>query len=250
MGFYFYCGQIMRTGRLLIALSVLLPLLVVFSAQSEPVRMGTFTIPLMVESESRGVFIRLAEAVAEEAGLELSIVLFPALRVREEFAEQRLDIMFPAISTSMNSPHLATMTVYRKRVFAFTRTADPLIFKAADMAGKRIGFTDGFSYSGDVLSVAGASYQGTTIDPQNIKKLLANRIDVFIGDERSALQAITEERAQHQVHYDRKHPLSEHPVFFAFQPTLRGVELHQRFNQALATMAADGRLAAILNQAR
>ncbi|MCD8521329.1 MAG: transporter substrate-binding domain-containing protein [Saccharospirillaceae bacterium] len=240
----------MRTGRLLITLYVLLPLLMVFPAQSEPVRMGTFTIPLMVESENRGVFIRLAEAVAEDAGLELNIALFPTRRVREEFAEQRLDMIFPAISESIKSPYLATTAVYSKRVFAFTRVEDPLVLKPEDMAGKRIGYTDGFSYSGDVLSVAGASYQGTITDPQNIKKLLAGRIDVFIGDERSALRAIAEEQANHRVHYERMHPLSEHPVFFAFQRTSRGSELHQRFNQALARMAADGRLAAILSQTR
>jgi ABC-type amino acid transport substrate-binding protein len=118
------------------------------------------------------------------------------------------------------------------------------------MAGKRIGYTAGFSYSDDVLSVAGASYQSTITDPQNIKKLLAGRIDVFIGDERSALRAIAEQQADDLVHYERTQPLSEHPVFFAFQRTPHGSELHQRFNQALARMAADGRLAAILNQTR
>lgn len=240
----------MRTGRLLIAMYALLPLLLAMPAQGEPIRMGTFAIPLMVESENRGVFIRLAEAVAEEAGQELTIALFPTQRVREEFVERHLDVIFPAIDVSMNSPYLATTAVYSKRIFAFTRTADPRVLKATDMAGKRVGYTAGFSYSDDVLSVAGASYQSTITDPQNIKKLLAGRIDVFIGDERSALRAIAEQQADDLVHYERTQPLSEHPVFFAFQRTPRGSELHQRFNQALARMAADGRLAAILNQTR
>jgi len=228
-----------------LTLTALLALAVCMPLQADSVRMGTFTIPLMVESATRGVFIRLAEAVAAEAGEELVISLFPTRRVREVFAEQNLDVIFPAIDLSMNSPYLATTAVYSKRVFAFTRVTEPLVTRVEDMTGKRI-----VSYSSDVLSVPGANYQSTITDPQSIKKLLAGRIDVFVGDEKSALRAVSEENAGHLVHYDAASPLSTHPVFFAFQPTTRGTELRRRFNEALGRMAADGRLETILSQTR
>ena len=241
-------GCVIKYYRL--TLTALLALAVCMPLQAESVRMGTFTIPLMVESATRGVFIRLAEAVAAEAGEELVISLFPTRRVREVFAEQNLDVIFPAIDLSMNSPYLATTAVYSKRVFAFTRVTEPLVTRVEDMTGKRIGYTAGFSYSSDVLSVPGANYQSTITDPQSIKKLLAGRIDVFVGDEKSALRAVSEENAGHLVHYDAASPLSTHPVFFAFQPTTRGTELRRRFNEALGRMAADGRLETILSQTR
>lgn len=229
---------------IMLALSLSLPL------QAEPVRMGTFTIPLMVESANQGMFIHLAETVAAEAGERLEVNLFPTRRVREVFAEQNLDVIFPAIDLSMNSPYLATTAVYSKRVFAFTRALEPKIRDVEDMAGKRIGYTSGFSYSSDVLSVPGATYNSTLTDPQNIKKLLAGRIDVFISDEQSALRAIHELQASHLLHYDAEKPLSSHPVFFAFQPTERGAELRQRFDHVLQRMASDGRLAQLLSQTR
>ncbi|MBU2038667.1 MAG: hypothetical protein KKH95_05955, partial [Gammaproteobacteria bacterium] len=133
-----------------LTLTALLALAVCMPLQADSVRMGTFTIPLMVESATRGVFIRLAEAVAAEAGEELVISLFPTRRVREVFAEQNLDVIFPAIDLSMNSPYLATTAVYSKRVFAFTRVTEPLVTRVEDMTGKRIGYTSGFSYSSDV----------------------------------------------------------------------------------------------------
>ncbi len=55
---------------------VLIALVVCVPLQAEPVRMGTFMIPLMVESATRGVFPP-AEAVATEAGEELAISLCP-----------------------------------------------------------------------------------------------------------------------------------------------------------------------------
>jgi len=124
-----------------LTLTALLALAVCMPLQADSVRMGTFTIPLMVESATRGVFIRLAEAVAAEAGEELVISLFPTRRVREVFAEQNLDVIFPAIDLSMNSPYLATTAVYSKRVFAFTRVTEPLVTRVEDMTGKRIGYT-------------------------------------------------------------------------------------------------------------
>ncbi len=133
--------------------------------------------------------------------------------MHEVFAEQNLDVIFPVINLSVNLPYMATTAVYSKRVFAFTRIDDPLVTKTEDRVGKRIGYTSGFSYTSDVLSVPGANYQSTMIDPQNIKKLLAGRIDVFIGDKKSALRAISEENADNLVHYDTASPLSVHPVF-------------------------------------
>ena len=215
-------------------------------ALADIVRVGTFHIPLLVESAEHGLFIDVAKAVAEKAGAELQIEIFPTQRTREAFASGRLDGLFPALADSMTSVYSATEAFSTKRVYGFTRASDPLVRSAADLAGKRIGYTEGFTYSPLLLSAAGASYQATQTDPQNILKLLAGRIDVFLCDEVSALASIREYDAAGRLHYDHRSPLAEYPIFFAFQRDARGRELARRFSDAIHALKESGEMARLL----
>ncbi len=213
---------------------------------ADTVRLGTFHIPLLSESADRGVFIDLARAVAEEAGLEAQIVLFPAQRTREAFAAGRLDGLFPALAVAMETGYSATDSFAYKRIYAFSRIDEPLISDAEQLRGKRVGYTEGFTYSGRLLTVSGARYQSTITDPQNIRKLVAGRIDVFLSDEMSALAAARQQGVRDRIHHDSGQPLAEYPVFFAFHDDERGRQLTQRFNQAIEALQASGELQRIL----
>ena len=213
---------------------------------ADTVRLGTFHIPLLSESSDKGVFVDLARAVAAEAGLEVQIVLLPAQRTREAFAGGRLDGLFPALAVAMETDYSATASFTDKRIYAFTRMDEPLITDAEQLSGKRVGYTEGFTYSSRLLNVSGARYQSTITDPQNIRKLVAGRIDVFLGDEVSALAAARQQGVTDRIHHDSGHPMAQYPVFFAFHNDERGRQLTQQFNQAIKALQDSGELQRIL----
>ncbi|WP_430462860.1 substrate-binding periplasmic protein [Thalassolituus sp. LLYu03] len=212
----------------------------------ERLRLGTFHIPLLAESASRGRFVELARRVAAEAGLELDIVFMPTQRTREAFAERALDGFFPALASTLTVPYNASTAFSTKRIYAYTLSGQPLISRAEDLEGHQVGYTEGFTYPDEMMRVSGAQYQSANTDPQNLRKLLAGRIDVFLGDEDSTRENIRQQLAVGRIVYDELHPLAILPIFFAFQPDAHGRELAGRFSSAIRRLNQSGELMRIL----
>jgi len=230
-------------------LATLMALLISFTSVAETVSLGSFYISGMSESPDKGRFVDVAKRVASEAGYKAEILFYPAQRTREAFAQGKLDGMFPALRPSMQSRHYATDSLLNKRIYAFSRSGDLVVRELKDLGFKRIGLTRGFTYSVKLLNIPGASYQETILLPQNIKKLVAGRIDVFLGDESSTLVAIQEEGAEGKVTHDPAAPLDEIPVYFAFRPDERGKKLAADFSAAIQRLKQSGELQRILSGA-
>ena len=217
-------------------------------AAAETVRLGSFQIPLLVESADSGMFVDVARAVAQQVGVDLEVVFLPTQRTRELFERGEVDGYFPALASSLNTPHAASIPFSTKRVYAFTLAGKTVPSSAAEFKGLQIGITEGFTYPQALLNVDGAFYQATNTDPQNLAKLLAGRIDVFLGDEISTLEAIRQAGAQGQVAYDSHKALAVYPIFFAFTDTPRGHSLAGRFSAAIRVLNEQGVISRILSQ--
>ena len=214
---------------------------------ADTVTLGSFYIPSLVESAQQGTFVEVARKVSAKAGYPAEIIFYPAQRTRDAFASGQLDGFFPALSQSLTQPHYASSSFALKRIYAFTRAGDDVITSLQDLRGKRIGYTLGFTYSESLLKVQEAEYQSTILEPQSVKKLLAGRIDVLLGDETSTLGAIRAQGAVHQIHYDPASPLDEHPIYFAFRNTPRGKKLAADFSVVIDAMKANGDLQQLLS---
>ena len=220
-----------------------------FSA-AETLTVGTFPVPLMVESGDKGVFIELTKAVAQEAGIDIVIEVYPAQRTLKMFERNQLDILFPALAVTMPIDHERSDAVYIKRDYSFTVKSKPALPSLADLSGKRVGLTAGYPYAASLLADDSIYFERVNYDSQNVKRLLAGRIDAFVVEEKSGRAAFIQEGALSRVSYDPVIPLSEQDVFYAFHKTTAGKQQAEKFSAALKRLKANGTFAAIMAQAK
>lgn len=221
-----------------------------FAALSaEKLSIATFPIPLMVESKDKGVFVELTKAIAREAGFELNIKVYPPQRTLKEFEIKKVDGLFPALKVTMPTAFEPSESIYIKRDYAFTVKGKPVLETISDLSGKRVAITSGYPYAKALTSAESIHFDMTNTDGQNVKKLLAGRVNAFVVEEKSGLKAFSVGGSQNKISYNKAKPISEQDVFYAFSKTSRGKNIASRFSQALVTIKENGTFARIMAQA-
>jgi len=235
--------------RLIVMVSVLIMLVTVIQAQ-EVLKIATFPIPVMVESSDKGVFINLVKKVAEKAGINIEIDVFPTPRAIASFMRKDYDMLFPALDIQFHGkelPHISSEKIYIKQDFGFVKKGNDIIRKIDDLIGKNIGITVAYPYSEDILFNKSLVLQKAPNDGVNVKKLINDRIDVFIVEEKSGLGAFANANVS-DFSYDPTAPLSKQNVYFAFQKTERGRKLEKIFSKALSELKNDGTFGEIMKR--
>lgn len=230
--------------RMLLAL--LLPATTVLAESPLPV--VTYPIPVHVENANSGLFIDLAKAVADKAGIPIRISVQPPPRAIQNFSGgshamlfPALDVLFPADTTIVRSPE----AIDCKEDFVFTREGTPRLTSLEDLAGHRVGITRGYPYAREVSDGKLFVVEPANSDEANLKKLVAGHIDAFILDEKTGIKALEATGLTQKVQYDQSRPVSRQEVYYAFQNTPEGRQLAERFSAALAELKQDGRYQSI-----
>ena len=224
----------------------------VFSASAawaSTVKMGSFQIPLMVESKDKGVFIELVKAIASRTGDQLEIIVAPPKRTVGSFAKGDIDGFFPCLDVMLQSDAAKSAPIYIKSDFAFTRSDTPKISDIKALEGKTVGITIGYPYAKELLTNKKIKLEQAESDVLNMKKLSKGRIDVFVVEEKTGVKALQESGASN-IHYDKGKALSRQEVYFAFLSNAEGKALAAKFSKALADMKADGSFGKIMSKAK
>ncbi|MDP3652279.1 MAG: transporter substrate-binding domain-containing protein [Rhodoferax sp.] len=214
----------------------------------QPLKIGSFPIPLMVESADKGVFIELTKEVAKRAGLPIEIEVVPTKRTIDNFAQNAIAGYFPALDVVNPGPVSKSIRIYVKNDYAFTKEGANLK-TIKDLEGQSVGITLGYPYASELTGNKKINFQVAKDDTTNMKKLAAGRIAAFVVEERSGLKAL-EQSGEKGISYDPKVKLSEQNVYYAFQPTPEGKIYADKFSKALTNMENDGTLAAIMGKAK
>lgn len=230
--------------RMLLAL--LLPAATALAESPLPV--VTYPIPVHVESANSGLFIDLAKAAADEAGLPIRISVQPPPRAIQNFSSgshamlfPALDVLFPADATIVRSQE----AIDCKEDFVFTRVGTPKLTSLEDLADHRVGITRGYPYAREVSDGKLFVVEPANSDEANLRKLVAGHIDAFILDEKTGVNALEATGLTEKVQYDRNRPVSRQEVYYAFQDTPEGRQLAEKFSAALAVLKKDGRYQSI-----
>lgn len=139
---------------------------------------------------AKGFFLDVFRETARRAGFEITLVLFPVKRLEAYLQSGDIDGVAALSPTKERERYLiysqTPIMISRGRVFVKKGREFP--FSAiSDLTGKRIGIVAGWSVNDDEL--ARAFRQGTlrtesvTRYDQNLKKLMAERVDCIIGTE-------------------------------------------------------------------
>lgn len=219
------------------------------AAQADPLKIGTFPIPLMVTDQDTGVFVRLFREAAQRAGEEIGIEVHPPKRTVHLFHKGRLDGFFPALDINVGETVSKSATIYLKKDIVFVRKDSPPIRTIGQLEGKQVGLTLGYPYSEEIISNEKITKTYADSDIINMRRLSRERIGAFVVEEKSGIAALRESGVSN-VCYDPDKALYEKRVFFAFQGNERGRRLAEKFSQALEEMKKDGTFDGIMSKAK
>jgi polar amino acid transport system substrate-binding protein len=215
---------------------------------NEKISFITFPIPSMVINNNEGKFIELTKMVAEKAGIDIAISVYPAKRAQQFFLSQQADAIFPALDSYFPSklPHRSQELLMVKRIYIFSKKNQPVYKSMDELTGKRIGTTLGYTYADSLKHIKDTTIDQADSDEANAQKLVRGWIDAFLVEELSGLKAFENTRTLNQVHYDVNSPVSSFDVYYAFQPSPKGKLIAERFDKILRQMKEDGSYQAIM----
>ncbi|NUN06191.1 MAG: transporter substrate-binding domain-containing protein [Bdellovibrio sp.] len=220
--------------------------IVCVQAYAKPVVLATFPIPLMVENEEKGLFIKLVKEIARREKIDLKIVLHPPGKAHLAFSNGKVDGLFPALEghTPVNSAK--SVEYYRKVGFVFYRQ-DLVLKSLKDLEGKKVGLTFRYNYGEELRENKKIRFEYAKDDVLNMQKLGKKMIDAFVVEERSGLKAL-QLSGEKNIRFDKKVPIFATPVFFAFQGNSEGKVLAATFSKAIEAMREDGSLEKTLRE--
>ena len=229
----------------------LLIVLLFFSAEgafAKKIKLGTFQIPLMVESSEKGLFVDLTKEIAKRAGVEMEIVVTPPARTADQFAKNEIDGWFPGLDVTMPKTPAKSAPIYIKTDFIFYKKGKEAK-SIADLKGKTVGITNGYPYDKAVTGSTSFKLETAAEDVYKMKKLGAGRIDAFIVEEKTGLKA-KEQSGEKDILYSSADPVSKQEVYYAFQNTDEGRQLAEKFSKAIKEMQQDGSFGKIMAAAQ
>lgn len=218
---------------------------------AETLRIGTYPIPMLVEDSTHGLFIDLTNAIAEKAGLDIEIRVVPSKRIVLEFQQQQIDVLLPGLDVffSADNQPIKSEPVAVKKDYIFTRKGTALLSSINDLEGKVVGITRGYPYSPELLENAAITFDEATTDAQSAKKLIAGRVEAFVVEETTGLQAFEQIGGVDDVLYDPEAPIATIYAYYAFHPTEQGRQLEQIFSDIIRHMKEDGTFEQIMSPA-
>ena len=230
-------------------LSILFYLLFAISvARADEIKIATFPIPLMVENEQTGVFVDLLREIEKLIPHTVTLSVYPTKRTIHLFTQQRIDGFFPALDVIVPGKVHRSSSIYVKRDFAFVKRGNFLPKTLSDLKEKTVGLTIGYPYV-EQVALLPTHVSHAVNDYANVLKLEAGRVDVFVVEEKSGLQAIKASHLENIV-YDPDSPLSEQDVYFAFLHSNTGKAYAQDFTRALNELKENGTFEKIMSKAK
>lgn len=187
----------------------------------EKISLVTYPIPMMVESESKGVFIDFAHKLFADSDVEFDLIMLPRIRALDYFRTKKETILFPAVGDEISGgTYLKTVTFFEKRDYLFFRKGQHYS-TLKSLHGKVVGITLGYPYSKDALNAKGVSFETAPNDEANFKKLELKRIDAFLTEETTGLHALNNAGVKN-ITYDKDRPVSRLPAHFALHDNAEG----------------------------
>jgi polar amino acid transport system substrate-binding protein len=205
----------------------------------------------MVVDDQHGVFVELTRTIAERANLDIEIIVVPVKRALAYFNVQKFDVLFPGLDVYFppeNPPIKSEELITVKHDFVFTRKGTPLLSTLQELEGKRVGITLGYPYARALIENPLIMLEEAPADENNTKKLIAGRIDAFVVEERTGMQAFINTGLHDEMQYDRTSPIAHQNVYYAFQNTDGGKQLAEIVSRTLSEMKADGVYAEIMRK--
>jgi len=200
------------------------------------------------DDRPQGLDVELITAVLEEAGIDYQLRLYPWQRVKRMLARGEAELAFQFAGTPERHAEYRLVGPIRTGSTVFittTRTAIRDWQSFDDLSPYVIGQVRGYAYD-DAFDHADLARDSTAQNPrQLVSMLLAERIDIIVGDQTQLLYFAREQRAEERLRV-LPSPLVQMPRFVAFEKSDQARA--ERFAAALQRLQERDALAPILQR--
>ncbi len=193
----------------------------------------------MIESPESGVFIEYLKEIDRRSSLEFEISVYPGKRAVKLFEVRAVDILIPYPLESGPPSSNYTTPIHVKKDFAFVKKGHSPPGSIEDLKGLRVGFTQHYHYSPELLNAPGIVKSLNPSDVLNMKMLQAGRIDTFIVEEQSGLRAKKLSNTT-DLTYDPERPIFTSNTVIVTQDSAEGRILADEISLHLDAMRAEG----------
>lgn len=208
--------------------------------------------PLSFEEDSvaKGFFLDVFREVARRAGFEVTFTLYPLKRLEMYLQSGEVDGAVAMVHTKEREEYLvySPAPIMVSRLLVFVKKGKEFPFTAInDLKGKKIGVILGWKTENIELEQA---IQDGTIQieevaryEQNLKKLMAERVDCLISTEQLTWYHANELGVANAL-VSLETPIAEHSVFSVISKNTKNIvnpqEFMQKMSVALDEMLSDG----------
>ncbi len=198
----------------------------------------------LTESSDKGLVIDVLKEIEKRSGLKLQIDVVATPRATGEFLKGNYDVLCPASPASIDvtsGKFVMSSQILERQEIVFMRKTDKLLASVDDFKGLRVGVLAGaYVNVHDIVDSKTFIVEQNPDNVANMKKLLANRLDVVVAEKFNALGAVSEADPNKQLQYDLNHPLKRMKAFFAMHNDDRGKEINAAFSKAIDDLAKEG----------
>jgi polar amino acid transport system substrate-binding protein len=204
------------------------------------------------EGVAAGIDAELLAEISRRMGRELAIEFLPWDTCVEMVKTGDADGIF---SLNRNAEREAFLAYPEEHNFDsasvfFARREASLAFETyADLAGKRIGVIEGYSYAGGLMETPGVILEPASSDVTNLKRLVSGAVDLAVADRLVGLHLARELGIREQLE-PLPQELNSTRTYLAFSRAVGDEEAQRRaaaYGNALAAMKKDGTWKRILD---
>ncbi|RMF13769.1 MAG: hypothetical protein D6758_12575 [Gammaproteobacteria bacterium] len=195
-------------------------------------------IPYYVETSGEGVLLDWFGNLTRDLPIDFHIEVFPPKRARLMWETRRVDVYMPMIDGRPEPGVLISEPLFHQNDHAFVRVGTEPVCSWEALAERhlKLGLTEGYAYPDGMQVVLGEDTGQTAEwvngDDLNLRKLVAGRIDVFIGEYYSGLAMIREMRLEESVMVSPC-PLARREVGIAMKDTQSNRLLMEELNRRI-----------------
>ena len=211
-------------------------------ANKEPVEVVSYYIPGLVNEDKTGSLVDMLKKVDEYSGIDFQLKLMPTKRVQKAFSQGLFLGYFPELEEHRVGESCRTANIMQKKIIVFTRQDSPEITSVSQLEGLKVGAVAGYSYGNEIVKNDKIKIEYVKNDDINVKKLLAGRLDVVVGDVHSTVNAVNQSEGKDRLRYDPETPISSLDVFFLFKNNKQGQQLCDDISVALERLRSEGAL--------
>jgi ABC-type amino acid transport substrate-binding protein len=223
-------------------------LLITTPVLADPLLVVGPVIPGLLDSDGKGAYNKLFDAISAKSGVEMQIDLYPYTRTVSYYENGKYDVFFPATTVDVTRDSVETTEFNRLKMFIFTAAGTSPITSASKLKGLHVGLQRGIDFP-EVITNIPMNVTELNNEVQGIKMLALGRIDAMVGLVPDVYLALQKLGGNIKLSVDTTKHYSDNAESFVFANKPEYAPIVDKLNQAIKSLRESGKIKQILGSA-